>query len=167
MSPQLRVVAPDPASESFRADARLRLWSAAACALVAIGFTALGYGHSLAAYAAAFAAAGFLLWSLYWIASFASHRAIRYTLSPQRIEIEMGIIGKRYESIELWRVKDVVLEQGALERLRGVGRITLYSNDQVEPQLHVGPVANARALFDKLRDAVAAARKDARVLPLA
>jgi len=167
MSPQLRVVEPDPSSETFRADARLRLWGAALCAIAAIGFAALGYGRSLAAYAAAFAAAGFLLWSVFLIATFAGRRAVRYTLSPQRIEIEMGLLGKRYESIELWRVKDVVLEQTALQRLRGVGRITLYSNDQVEPQLHVGPVANAKALFDKLRDKVAAARKEARVLPLA
>ena len=158
---------PDPSSETFRAAARLRLWGAAVCAIVAIGFTALGYGRTLAAFAAAFAAAGFLLWSAYLLATFAGRRAVRYTLSPQRIEIEMGILGKRYESIELWRVKDVVLEQTALQRLRGVGRITLYSNDQVEPQLHVGPVANAKALFDKLRDKVAAARKEARVLPLA
>lgn len=167
MQPQLRVLPPDPSTETFRADARLRLWGAAVCAIVAIGCAWLGYGRSVAAYMAAFAAAGFLLWSIYLIATFAGRRAVRYTLSPQRIEIEMGLFGKRYESIELWRVKDVVLEQGAFQRLRGVGRITLYSNDQVEPHLHVGPVANAKPLFDKLRDAVAAARKDARVVPLA
>ena len=167
MPPQLKVVQADPASETFRADARLRLWGAAMCAIIAIGFTILGYGRSVAAVAAAFAAAAFLLWSIYLLATFATRRAVRYTLSPQRIEIEMGILGKRFESIELWRVKDVVLEQGALERLRGVGRITLYSTDQVDPQLRVGPVADAKVLFDKLRDAVAAARKDARVVPLA
>jgi membrane protein YdbS with pleckstrin-like domain len=171
MPPQLHLIPAEPdarmPSETFRADARLRLWGAAMCAIAAIVFTTLGYGRSLAAYAAAFTAAAFLLWSAYLLATFAGRRAVRYSLTPQRIEIEMGILGKRYESVELWRVRDVVLDQTALERLRGVGRITLYSNDQVEPQLKVGPVADAKALFEKLRDAVAAARKDARVVPLA
>ena len=51
--------------------------------------------------------------------------------------------------------------------MRGVGRITLYSSDQLEPELDVGPVAGARSLFARLRDAVSAARKDAKVVPLA
>ena len=34
-------------------------------------------------------------------------------------------------------------------------------------ELLVGPVASAKLLYDRLRDAVAAARKEARVLPLA
>jgi hypothetical protein len=61
----------------------------------------------------------------------------------------------------------VVLEQTLIERIRGVGRITVLSNDQVEPNLQVGPVTGAKRLYDELRDAVAAARKGAKVLPLA
>jgi len=93
-------------------------------------------------------------------------RAVRYTLTPQRLEVERGILGKRYESIDLWRVRDVMLDQTLLERVRGVGRITVLSTDQLEPELLVGPVASARPLYDRLRDAVAVARKEARVVPL-
>jgi len=50
--------------------------------------------------------------------------------------------------------------------VRGVGRITVLSTDQLEPELLVGPVASAKPLYDRLRDAVAAARKEARVVPL-
>ena len=172
MPSQLHLVSDDPPEKAapaavFRADARLRLWGAAMCALCAILFTILGHPRRIPPVIAGPLAASFLLWSAYLLVTFAARRAVRYTPSAQRLEIEKGILGKRYESIELWRVKDVVLEQTALQRLRGVGRITLYSNDQVEPQLHVGPVENAKALFDKLRDKVAAARKEARVLPLA
>ena len=166
MPPQLRVVKPEPV-DAFKADARLYLWFAAVEAAVAIAFTSLGYAHAVRPVFAGPLAALALFWSAYLLAAFVGRRAVTYTLSPQRIEIEHGILGKRYESIELWRVRDVVLEQTALQRLRGVGTLTLYSNDQVEPHLEVGPVADAKALFDKLRDAVAAARKDARVVPLA
>jgi hypothetical protein len=47
-----------------------------------------------------------------------------------------------------------------------VGRITVYSSDQVEPIVQVGPVAHSRELFELLRGAITAARKDARVVPL-
>ena len=170
MSPQLHVVSPDPGEPeplaTFRADARLRLWGAGACACAAIALTAAGYGRTLPPLAAGPAAASFVLWSLDLLGTFTMRRAVRYTLTPQRLEVERGILGKRYESIDLWRVRDVVLEQNLIERLRGVGRITVISTDQVEPELLVGPVAAAKALYDRLRDAVALARKQARVIPL-
>jgi uncharacterized membrane protein YdbT with pleckstrin-like domain len=103
---------------------------------------------------------------MYLLSTFTLRRAVRYRLTPLRLEVERGVLGRRFESIDLWRVRDVVLEQNLLERLRGVGRITVLSTDQVEPELLVGPVAGAKPLYDRLRDAVALARKQARVIPL-
>jgi uncharacterized membrane protein YdbT with pleckstrin-like domain len=167
MAPQLHLVGEEPEPlASLRADARLRLWGAGLCACGAIAMTAIGYRRALAPVLAGPLAAAFLLWSLYLLATFAGRRAVRYSLTPQRLEIEHGILGKRYESIELWRVRDVILEQTLLERVRGVGRITVVSSDPVEPTLVVGPVASAKRLYEQLRDTVAHARKEARVLPL-
>ena len=169
MAPQLRLVSPERGPEplaSFRADARLRLWGAGLCACGAIAMTAAGYHRTLSALLAGPVAAAFVLWSLYLLATFTVRRAIRYTLTPQRLEVERGILGKRFESIDLWRVRDVMLDQTLLERVRGVGRITVLSTDPLEPELLVGPVASAKPLYDRLRDAVAAARKEARVVPL-
>ena len=170
MAPQLHLVSPagsepEPLA-AFRADARLRLWGAGVCACASIALSAAGYQRSLPPLAAGPAAAAFLLWALYLLATFTLRRAVRYRLTAQRLEVERGILGKRYESIDLWRVRDVVLEQSLLERLRGVGRITVVSTDEVEPELLVGPVPEAKALYDLLRDAVALARKQARVVPL-
>ena len=171
MSPQLRVVAEDRDPQpnviaTFRADARLRLWGAALCAALSTVATFLGYERTVRPVIAGPLAAAFLLWSAYLLATFGARRSVRYTISAQRLEIESGVLGRRYESVELWRVRDVVLEQTLFERMRGVGRMTIYSSDQVEPTLAVGPVAAARPLYDRLRDAVAAARKEARVIPL-
>jgi len=169
VSTQLHLVQTDPETgpvASFRTDARLRLWGAGACACASLAATAIGYQRTVAPVIAGPVAAAFVLWSLYLLATFAGRRAVRYRLTQQRLEVERGILGRRYESIDLWRVRDVVLEQTLLERMRGVGRITVLSTDQVEPELTVGPVASAKRLYDRLRDAVAAARKEARVVPL-
>lgn len=172
MPAQLQVVReeldPAPAARTrFRPEARPQLWGAGACACVAMSFTWLGYARAVRPIFAGPLAAGFLLWALSLLAAFAARRAVQYTLTAARLEIERGLFGKRVESIELWRVRDVVLDQTVFERVRGAGRITLYSSDQVEPQLVLGPVSGGRPLFDRLRDAVAAARREAKVLPLA
>jgi uncharacterized membrane protein YdbT with pleckstrin-like domain len=167
MGPQLHLVTDDAATETFRADARLRLWGAAGCALAAIAFTALGYGRGgLSPVLAGPLAAAFLLWAAYLMATFAARRSVRYALTAQRLEIQSGVFSRRVESVDLFRIRDVILEQAFFERLRGAGRVTVYSTDLAEPVLHLGPLADARALFDKLRDAAAAARKDARVVSL-
>jgi uncharacterized membrane protein YdbT with pleckstrin-like domain len=171
MSSQLRLVAQEPADPpplaSFRTDARPRLWSAGLCAGCSIALTAVGYHRTVPPVLAGPGAAAFLLWSAYLLATFAGRQAVRYRLTAQRLEVERGMLGKRYESVDLWRIRDVVLEQTLVERVRGVGRITVVSSDPVEPQLTLGPIAAARPLYDQLRDAVAAARKEARVVPLA
>jgi uncharacterized membrane protein YdbT with pleckstrin-like domain len=171
MPPQLRLVKTEesdvpPPVATFRADARLRLWGAACCAALAIGLTLAGYQHGLQPLMAAPVAVLFLLWSAYLLATFAGRRSTLYTLTAQRLEIEQGVLGRHTASLDLFRVRDVTLDQTLFERLRGVGRITIVSADQVEPSLLVGPVADARVLFDTLRDTVAAARKEARVVPL-
>jgi membrane protein YdbS with pleckstrin-like domain len=168
MAPELRVVpsADGPAPFTFRADARPALWGAALLAIFSIAAAALGFSAQLPPLGAAPLSAALLLGALWLFASGVSRRTAHYSLTAQRLEIARGLLSRRIESIELWRVRDVVLDQGLFERLRGVGRLTLYSSDQVEPVLTLGPVTSARALFERLRDAVAAARKDARVVPV-
>ena len=90
----------------------------------------------------------------------------KYTLTKQRLDLERGLMSKRRESVELWRVRDVVLDQSVLDRMRGAGTLTIFSTDQVEPTLVVGPIADAQRNYEALRDATQAARRDGRVMTL-
>lgn len=168
MPSQLSVVAapPDPNARSFRTDTRPQLWTAAVFAILSIAVAAAGFTDQLNHLGSATLAAVLLFGALWAVSSAIGSGAVRYTLSASRIEVERGLLAKRVESIELWRVRDVVLDQGFLQRLRGTGRVTLHSSDRVEPVLVIGPVGGARPLFEQLREAVAAARKDARVMPV-
>ena len=164
----LRLVRPEPHSPqdsySFRADVRPSLWGAGVFALLAAAAAAVGFAGRAQPLFCAVIAALFLVSALWLFAGGVSQHAVRYSLGSARLEVERGLFGRRLESIELWRVRDVVLDQTFFERVRGVGRITLHSTDRVEPVLTVGPVAGARALFERLRDAVAAARQNAGVV---
>jgi len=106
------------------------------------------------------AAAVFLFAQGAWAASIAIRRAsIRYTLSSQRLEIERGLMSRRRESIDLYRIRDVVLDQTFFERMRGLGTLTLYSTDQVEPTLALPSLSEAHSIYETLRDAAARARQ--------
>ena len=95
-----------------------------------------------------------------WSLGAALQRAgVRQTLTSQRLEIERGLIARRRESIDLFRIRDVVLEQGFIQRLRGLGNITLFSTDQVEPTLALTSIGNAQSLYEMLRDSASRARQ--------
>jgi uncharacterized membrane protein YdbT with pleckstrin-like domain len=150
MPSRLRLIKSDEPGVQYRADARLRLWGTAVCSVVAVALTAIGYEGRLKPVLAGPLAAAFLIWAAYLLLTFLGQGAERYTLTAARLEVERGILGKRYESVELWRIREVVLEQTLGERLRGSGRITLVSSDAAHVSLTIGPVAKARAFYDLL-----------------
>ena len=95
-----------------------------------------------------------------------SRRASHYTLTDQRLEVVRGLFGKRHESVELWRIRDVVLDQSVLDRMRGAGSISIFSTDQVAPVLLIGPIADAQQNYEAIRDAALAARRSGQVMTL-
>jgi uncharacterized membrane protein YdbT with pleckstrin-like domain len=77
-----------------------------------------------------------------------------YTLTNQRLKIAKGIIRRRFDEVELYRVKDVTEEENLLQRLFGVGDIRILSAEVDTPVVMLEGVAAARALREKLRGAV-------------
>ncbi|HEX4382427.1 MAG TPA: PH domain-containing protein [Myxococcales bacterium] len=153
MPARLRLIKSDDPGITYRADARLRLWGAAACIAAAVELTVIGYEGRLPPLLAGPLSAAFLIWAGYLVATFAEQNAQRYTLTSSRLDIERGVFTKRYESVELWRIREVVLEQTLGERMRGAGRVTVLSNDSLRPALAIGPVARVRTFLDLLASA--------------
>lgn len=87
------------------------------------------------------------------------HMTTKYTVSLRRVETEHGIVAKSVDSLELWRVLDVRYDQSFFDRMTGNATITLVGTDQSDPELRLHGLPNHRALFEKLRDAVQAARQ--------
>lgn len=98
--------------------------------------------------------------------TFLRHATSRYKITLRRIEVERGVLAKTVESLELWRVLDVKYTQSILDRVLGVAKVTVMSTDQTTPELLLYGLPNARALFERLRDAVQVARHTNRPMEL-
>jgi membrane protein YdbS with pleckstrin-like domain len=158
MPAQLRLIKWDEPRATYRADATALGFSFAVCASAAAVFTVLGYRARVAPIVAGPCAAAFALSCVSLALAWAERSAQRFTLTPRRLEIERGILSRRTEHVELWRVREVRFVQGAFEKARGAGRVALSAGNA---SLIVGPVVRARSLYDALLAATVAQRRDA------
>ena len=85
--------------------------------------------------------------------------ATRYRLTSQRLFAQTGLIAKELEEVELFRVKDVTLSQGVLDRLLGVGTVTVLSTDDTAPELDLAGIRDPLAAKEAIRNAFRAARQ--------
>ena len=83
----------------------------------------------------------------------------RYRLTTQRLFAQTGLIAKNLEEVELFRVKDVTLRQGVLDRLLGVGTVTVLSTDDTAPRLALAGIRDPLAAKEAIRTAFRAARQ--------
>ncbi len=100
------------------------------------------------------------------LVTYLRHITTTYKVGPRRIETEKGILIKNVDSLELWRVLDVRYEQSLLDRIFGIAKIQLIGTDQTDSTLEMHGLPNHRELFERLRDAVQAARQTGRPMEL-
>jgi uncharacterized membrane protein YdbT with pleckstrin-like domain len=90
-------------------------------------------------------------------------RSTVYELTSQRLRKTSGILHKKLDELELYRVKDSTLEQPLLLRLFGLGNINVVSSDATMPLVLINAVPGAYDMREKLRVAVEAERDRKRV----
>lgn len=101
----------------------------------------------------------FLLGALLWLRVWYRVSSTRYRLTTQRLFMQTGLIAKKLEEVELFRVKDVTLSQGILQRLMGVGDVVVLSTDDTAPQLELAGIANPIEVKEQIRNAFRASRQ--------
>ena len=90
-------------------------------------------------------------------------RTTVYELTSQRLRKTSGILHKKLDELELYRVKDSTLEQPLLLRMFGLGNINVLSSDATMPMVQINAVPGAYDMREKLRVAVEAERDRKRV----
>jgi membrane protein YdbS with pleckstrin-like domain len=82
---------------------------------------------------------------------YARLRATKYRVTNQRLTVESGLFSKRVDDVDLRSVEDVALEQSALERLLGVGRLSIVSSDRSRPRLDLLGILSPREVRERVR----------------
>ncbi len=97
-------------------------------------------------------------WNIGIVISWISSISERVKITTQRVVHTVGIISKRLEEVEFYRVKDTKFEQTVLQRIVGVGTVTLFSDDATAPELTFA-VPDPGDIREKIRGFVVVERK--------
>ncbi len=82
----------------------------------------------------------------------------RYEIGSDRILVTTGWLNRRTEELELYRVRDLTLEEPFFQRLFGAGTLILHTTDASTPVLVLAGIPGAAALRDPIRKGVEASR---------
>jgi membrane protein YdbS with pleckstrin-like domain len=145
---------------------RAWFWSFFATVVLVLGGVALGIFLAVA-YEPIYSIGGgvLVLVGLVWYGILRlSLRSQRVRITTQTIDLESGVFGKTIHTLQLWRVHDIDFEQSVGERILGIARIHVLSQDQEKPKVTLVGLSATRTLFDQLKDAIAIARQAKNVL---
>ncbi len=93
-------------------------------------------------------------------------RSVRYRVSNYRIDYERGLLSKDIDTLELWHVEDIKFHQSLLDRILGIGSITVVSHDETTPQLHLLSLPNPRPVFETLKQRIITVKRQRGVIKL-
>lgn len=92
-----------------------------------------------------------VVWLLVLVVAWIRIRSTHYTLTTQRVLIEQGIFTKTLNEIDLRYIDDSLFVQSFVERLLGIGHVTLLSSDKTTPQYVLRAIAAPRAVRETIR----------------
>jgi membrane protein YdbS with pleckstrin-like domain len=96
--------------------------------------------------------AALILFAAIWLNFYFKSRGIHYEITTQRIKYERGMLSKRQESLELFRIDHFELIRPLGMRLLGYGRLRLFSSDRELGEFSVYGVPKLEVLAESLRE---------------
>ncbi|HTQ37621.1 MAG TPA: PH domain-containing protein [Pirellulales bacterium] len=102
---------------------------------------------------------GLLLPLLIAFTKFCRIKATRYTLTSQRLKIYTGIVDRKEVEIELFRLRDLSMDQSFLQRLVNVGTVEALSSDKDAPGIFLRWVNKPDVVKDLLRTHIMQSRQ--------
>ncbi len=77
-----------------------------------------------------------------------------YEVTTERIRVSTGLVTRRTDELELYRVKDMTLVEPAMQRVFKLGNLVLQTSDASHPTLVIEAIENPAALREALRKAI-------------
>lgn len=109
---------------------------------------------------------GILIPVIMWAARWWVTKTCTYELTTQRLRMSSGILDRKVEELELYRVKDYSMDQPFFLRIMNLGNLTLVTSDASTPTVIIRAVAQITDVREKLRTAVQHERDRKRVREL-
>ena len=88
-----------------------------------------------------------LLTKMLWL------KMMRYEVSSDRIEYSRGILDRRVDNIDMFRVIDIQMRRTLLDCIFGIGSVTLITTDKTDPKFKFKKVHGSRRLYDIIKKA--------------
>jgi len=80
-------------------------------------------------------------------------KMIYYEVTPDRIEWSRGILDRRVDNLDMFRVVDLKLRRSLLDCILGVGTVRLETMDKTDPKFEFEKVRDSRRLYDVIKKA--------------
>ena len=93
-------------------------------------------------------------------------KMIYYEVNADRIEWSRGILDRRVDNVDMFRVVDLKLRRNLLDCIFGVGRVELITTDKTDPEFEFEKVRDCRYLYDIIKKASLAADRRTGVVHL-
>ncbi|MBC7981151.1 MAG: PH domain-containing protein [Armatimonadetes bacterium] len=106
---------------------------------------------------------GLIIPFIYAIWRYLTVRCQKYELTTERLRITKGVINQNIDEVELYRVKDMVVERKWWMRLTGLGHIHLETSDRSLPHIDIPAIRDSINLREALRQKVETQRDRKRV----
>ncbi len=82
-----------------------------------------------------------------------------YAVTSQRLTLETGVFKRQLEEIELYRIKDTLLSRSFIQRMLGLGTVTVISSDESMPRLVIPWIKDPADVRQRLRENVELVRR--------
>ncbi len=83
----------------------------------------------------------------------------RYKLTTERLIVTSGLLSQSSEEVGTYRVKDVSVSQGALDRMMDVGTVTVIVSDASSPRIELKGIGSPMKRKEQIRQMSRASRK--------
>jgi hypothetical protein len=80
-------------------------------------------------------------------------KMIYYEISADRIEWSRGILDRRVDNLDMFRVIDLKLRRSILDCIFGIGKVALVTTDKSDPQFTFEKIRHSRELYDIIKKA--------------
>ncbi|MDG2122497.1 MAG: PH domain-containing protein [Verrucomicrobiales bacterium] len=131
-------------------------WSHVGCLLLAVG-AIVGGVFFPPVFAAVVIPVGIVLWK--WL----TVRCTVFELTSQRLRMSQGVFTRTIDEIELYRVKDSLIEQPFWLRVVGLGNLIMDTSDRSHPKAELNAISDVIGVHERVRERVEKLRDAKRV----